>query len=69
MCIGKYGGSLRMYVGDLGCSTSVGSGGGGGVLVVLCVCYNLVFYIHFSRYLVPCVLGMGLYNSCDVLVH
>jgi hypothetical protein len=62
-------GSLRMYVGDLECFTSVSGGGGGGVHVVLCVCYGLVFYIHFSRCLVSCVLGMGLCNSCGMLFH
>ena len=31
-----------------------------GVLVVLCVCSNLVFYICLSRCLVSCVLGMDM---------
>ena len=30
----------------------------GGVLVALCVCYDLVFYIRSSRCLVLYVLGM-----------
>ena len=44
-------------------------GGRWGILVVLCVCYGLVFYIHFSRCLVPRVLGIGLYNDCGTRVH
>ena len=34
-----------------------------------CVCYGLVFYIHFSGYLVSRVFGMGLYNGFSMRVH
>ena len=44
-------------------------GGRWGVIVVLCVCYGFVLYIHFPGYLVPRVLGIGLHNDCGMRVH
>lgn len=69
VCIGKCVGSLRMYGGGLGCSKGGGVWGKWCVLVVLCVCYGLVFYIHFLGCLVTCVLCMELYIGFGMKVH
>jgi hypothetical protein len=60
LCIGKWVGSLSMYGGGFGCSNVSGVVGECVVLVVLCVHYDLVFYIRSSRCLVSRVLSMGM---------
>ena len=47
LCIGKCVGSLSMYGGGLGCSSGGGVEGRWDALAVLCVCYGLVFCMHF----------------------
>ena len=53
----------------LGILTVVEVVGEYGVLVALCVCYGLVFYIHFLGCLVSYVLGMDVCIGYGMLVY
>ena len=62
-------GSLRVYRGVFGSSRYDGGTSGWYVLVVLGGFVGFGFCIHFSRCLVPCVLGTNQYIRCGMLVR